>query len=57
METIRKAGMKLKPSKCEFHKTETEYLRFIIKSDGVRADPVTTKAIEQWVTPKTVKDI
>ena len=26
METIRKAGMKLKPSKCEFHKNETEYL-------------------------------
>ena len=25
METIRKAGMKLKPSECEFHKTEREY--------------------------------
>ena len=57
METLRKAGMKLKSSKCEFHKTETEYLGFIINPEGVRADPVKTKAIEQWKTQKTVKDI
>ena len=57
METIRTAGMKLKPSKCEFHKNETEYLGFIINPDGVRADTVKTRAIEQWETPKTVKDI
>ena len=57
METIRKAGMKLKSSKYEFHKTETEYLGFIINPEGVRADPVKTRAIEQWETPKTVKDI
>ena len=57
METIRKAGMKLKPSKCEFHKTETEYFGFIINPEGVQANPVKTRAIEQWETPKTVKDI
>ena len=57
METIRRAGMKLKPSKCEFHKTETEYLGFIINPDRVRADPVKTRAIEPWETRKRVKDI
>ena len=57
METTRKAGMKLKPSKCEFHTTETEYLGFIINPEGVRAHPVKTPAIEQWETPKTVNDI
>ena len=57
MKTIRKAGMKLKPSKCEFHKTQMEYLGFIINPDGIRADPVKTRAIEQWETSKTVKDI
>ena len=49
--------MKLKPSKCEFHKKEREYLGFIINPEGVRADPVKTRPIEQWETPKTVKDI
>ena len=57
METIRKAGMKLKPSKCDFHKTETEYLGFIINPDGIRADLFKARAIKQWETPKTVKDI
>ena len=49
--------MKLKPSKCEFHKNETEHLGFIINPKGVRADPVKTRAIKQWETPRTVKDI
>jgi len=30
LEAIRKSGMKIKPSKCEFHQNETEYLGFII---------------------------
>jgi len=30
LEAIRKSGMKVKPSKCEFHQSETEYLGFII---------------------------
>ena len=57
MEIIRRAEKKLKPSKCELHKNETEYLGYIINPDGVRADPVKTRAIEQWETPKTVKDM
>ena len=57
METIRKGAMKLKPSKCEFHKTETEYLGFIINLEGVRADSVKTRAIERWEALKIVKDI
>ena len=52
-----KAGMKLKPSKCQFHKNETEYLGFIINLEGVRVAVVKTRVIEQWDTPKTVKDI
>ena len=34
-----------------------EYLGFIINPDRVRTDPVKTRAIEQWETPNTVKDI
>ena len=30
LKAIRTAKMKVKPSKCEFHKAETEYLGFII---------------------------
>jgi len=30
LKAIRKSGMKVKPSKCEFHPNEREYLAFII---------------------------
>jgi len=45
LEGIRKSGMKVKPSKCEFHQSETEYLGFIIGQQGVKTDPVKTQAI------------
>ena len=45
LKAIRKSGMKVKPSKCEFHQSETEYLGFIIGQEGVKTDPVKTKAI------------
>jgi len=42
LEAIRQSGMKVKPSKCDFHQSETEYLRFIIGQEGVKTDPVKT---------------
>jgi len=57
LEAIRKSGMKVKPSKCEFHKNETEYLAFIIGQEGVKTDPVKTQAIWDWTTPKQIKEI
>ena len=49
--------MKVKPSKCEFHQKETEYLGFIVSEEGIKADPVKTQAIWEWTTPKSKKDI
>jgi len=57
LEAIRKSGMKVKPSKCEFHQSETEYLGFIIGQEGVKTDPVKTQAIWDWTTPKKIKEI
>ena len=45
LEAIRKSEMKVKPSKCEFHKEETEYLGFIISREGIKMDPVKTHAL------------
>jgi len=57
LEAIRKSGMKVKPSKCEFHRSETEYLGFIIGQEGVKTDPVKTQAIWDWTTPRKIKEI
>ena len=49
--------MRLKPSKGEFHQTEMEYLRFIISPEGIKMDPVKTKAIRIWARPTWKKEI
>jgi len=57
LEAIRKSGMKVKPSKCEFHQHETEYLGFVIGQEGVKTYPVKTQALWDWTTPKKIKEI
>ena len=52
-----KMGMKVKPSKWEFHQSETDYQGFIIGQEGVKTDPVKTQAIWDWTTPKKIKEI
>src|ERR1700742_2122152 len=49
--------MKVKHSKCEFHKEETKYLGFIINREGIKTDPVKTQVIWDWKTPKNKTDI
>jgi len=49
--------MKVKPSKCEFHQSETEYIGFIIGQEGVKTDPVKTQAFWDWTAPKKIKEI
>jgi len=56
-QAIRKSGMKVKPSKCEFHQSETEYLGFIIGQEGVKTDLVKTQAMWDWTAPKKIKEI
>jgi len=57
LEAIRNSGMKVKPSKCEFHQSEREYLGFIIGQEGGKTDPVGTQVIWDWTTPKKIKEI
>ena len=57
LRAIRRQGMKLKPSKCECHQPETEYLGFIINNEGVKVDPIKTAAIWDWKGPTNKKGI
>jgi len=49
--------MKIKPSKCEFQQSKTQYLEFIIGQEGVQIDPVKIQAIWDWTTSKKIKEI
>ena len=45
LERLRKAGLYLKRKKCQFHKTEVEFLGVIISHGTIRMDPAKVKAI------------
>ena len=54
---LDKAGLKLKPNKCEFFKTKITYLGHIVSSKGIETDPKKVKAVKNWTVPKTVTDV
>ena len=51
------AGLKLKPSKCEFFRTRVSYLGHIVSKDGIEMDPKKVKAIKAWPIPTSVTDV
>ena len=57
LSSLREHNMKLKPSKCEFFKKETQYLGFKISEHGVQPDFDKVKATESVVTPTTVRQV
>ena len=56
-QKLSAAGLKLKPSKCTFFKTEITYLGHLITSEGVATDPKKIEAVIKWPRPKTVHDV
>ena len=54
---IGQAGLKLKPSKCEFFKWRITYLGHIVSDKGIETDPRKIEVIRKWPIPKTVHDV
>ena len=51
------AGLNLKPEKCEFRRSTVKYLGMIISDSGCGVDPAKVATIQEWATPRNVKDI
>ena len=56
-QKLSAASLKLKPSKCEFFKSQITYLGHIVSSEGIATDPKKIKAIQLWPRPETVTQI
>ena len=56
-ERLAKAGLKLKPSKCEFSKSNLKYLGHIVSKDGIATDPRKIEVIKNWPRPNTVTEV
>ena len=54
---LRKANMKLKPSKCSFAKTSTKFLGHVVSADGIRPHEDNVKAVREFPTPSKPKQV
>lgn len=57
LSRLRKHDLYLRPEKCEFEKTEIEYLGLVIREGEVRMDPAKVDAVRNWPTPKSLRDV
>ena len=51
------AGLKLKPSKCNFYARQVNFLGHVVSAEGVATDPTKISAVVDWPTPTSVTDI
>ena len=54
---MRKAGLKLKPSKCEFFKEQIKFLGHIVSKEGISTCPEKVHAVQEWPIPETINDL
>jgi hypothetical protein len=57
LEAFEKAGLHLKPEKCEFHCQEVKYLGLIISMEGIKMDPEMITTVQDWDTPCNLEDV
>jgi hypothetical protein len=57
LDAFAKAGLHLKPEKCEFHQQEVKYLALIISTEGIKLDPEKIRAMQDWEPPSNLKDV
>lgn len=54
---FREVHLKINLAKCEFAMPEVEYLGHVVSGAGVSPDPKTVKAVKEYPTPRTVKEV
>ena len=54
---LKKAGLYVKFSKCEFDKQEIAFLGYVIGVHNMRMDNVKVKTITDWPVPQNFRDI
>jgi hypothetical protein len=56
-DRLRKAGLKLKPSKCAILKRKVEFLGHVVSAQGVEVDPAKTQKVAEWPTPASLTEV
>ena len=56
-DRIRTAGLKLKPTKCQFLKREVSFLGHVVSSEGIKTDPDKVETVRTWPTSVDIKEL
>ena len=54
---MRKAGLKLKPSKCCLFQKSVSFLGHVVSEAGIATDSSKVEAVKAWPQPKRAKDV
>ncbi|KAK9395445.1 retrotransposon-derived protein PEG10 [Crotalus adamanteus] len=57
LKKLLNAKLYVKLSKCEFHRTQLDYLGYRISNEGIEMDPAKVKTIIEWQPPRTRKQL
>lgn len=57
LQRLQDHGLYAKASKCEFHQSSVEFLGMIVSSRGLEMCPDKVKKIQEWPTPKSLKEV
>ena len=57
LQRLREFGLYCKAEKCQFGVSEVDFLAFVITPDGVGMEWDRICTIEDWPTPKSVRDV
>ena len=57
LQRFEKANLLLQPAKCVFAKSKVQYLGYVVSREGISASPDKVKAVREYPTPQSVKDV
>jgi Reverse transcriptase (RNA-dependent DNA polymerase) len=57
LKILKKTELKINGEKLTFHQTEVEFLGYILTTTGVKINLKKVKAVLDWPTSKTVKEV
>ena len=57
IDRLLSAGLKLKPTKCQFVKKEVEYLGHVITPKGVKPNPRITESVQRFLASHNIRGV
>jgi len=57
LRRLRENRLYVSLTKCVFHQNRIEFLGFVLGADGLRMDESKMQTIQEWPTPRRVKDV